>query len=112
MLKPKEITMDETKIIKLVLEIGTLQIYSVQSASDYAKAMAPQYYYTDVKYLNEWKGPFHNIYNATEHYTKHLNAFKAAIKASTGKDYIEQTPKSNVVMVNFVTKQKHNLGNT
>lgn len=104
---------NEQKLTKLVLEIGTLQIYSIQSMSEYAAGREPQtYYYTDSKYLTEWKGPFSSVYNATYHYSQHLKALKAALKSATGKEYVEQQPRSNVTMVNFVTKQRHKPENT
>lgn len=114
MVKPNELTMNrDESVTKHITTIGTLELYSMQSIDEYSAGLTPQqFYYTDNKYLTEWKGPFSSIYNATQHYTTHLKAYKAAIKAATGKDYIEQNPKSNVVIVNFITKQYHRPENT
>lgn len=113
-LSEANIELKDTELMtRLVLSLGSLEVYSAQSAAEYAMGIEPKmFYYTDTRYLAELKGPFHSVYNATEHYTKHLEAFKKAVKSSTGKDYVEQNPKSNLVMVNFVTKQRHRIGST
>ena len=99
----EKVEMENNMMDSIIFELGTLVVYTKQTVADYTAQMPCKEFYWRDAGSPQGYGPFKNLWDTMQHYTRMQNAFKSGkLKMIKGEAVLQH----QVIQVDFRGKKR------